>query len=527
MLQTISIPAILKVLATIFSAYIIYHFYALIQRRLTRRHKAAAYGCLPPRHLETIDPFFGLDFLLESYTALTTHTALEVIPKHYAKIGANTLSAKVLKTTLISTIEPLNLKTVLSTNFKDWEIGEERRKFLGPLLGEGIFTSDGPAWQHSRDMLRPNFARSQINDADMFEKHALNLIRALPSDGRTMVDLQPWFFSATIDVATDFLFGKSTGCLDPGRSNGRNQSGSQDVENFVEAFTYCQNAIEAKDSPFGVLGLFLPDWKVKGHIKTVHSFVDNLIQRALVDRATPNASDNIRPLKRYVFLHELLDQTSDLVKIRSELLNILLAGRDTTASFLSNVWFELSRRPLVWSRLQDEISTLPSCKPSFEELKNLKYLQATMNESLRLYPIVPENSRQAVRDTILPLGGGPDGKAPVFVSKGKFAHWSLYAMHRRKDIYGPDAEDFKPERWLDTSDRKGLRVGWEYLPFNGGPRICIGQQFALTEAAYITVKLMQEFEGIESMDPEPWREKFTLTCTGLGGCKVVLKPRRR
>ena len=106
----------------------------------------------------------------------------------------------------------------------------------------------------------------------------------------------------------------------------------------------------------------------------------------------------------------------------------------------------------------------------------MKYLRALLNESLRLYPVVPENDRQAKNDIVLPVGGGADGKSPVFVAKGQMAHWSVYAMHRRKDLFGEDADEFKPERWLDRSEQKGLRVGWEYLPFNGGPRICIGRE---------------------------------------------------
>jgi cytochrome P450 len=91
-------------------------------------------------------------------------------------------------------------------------------------------------------------------------------------------------------------------------------------------------------------------------------------------------------------------------------------------------------------------------------------------------------------------------------------------MHRRKDLYGPDADEYKPERW------ENLRPGWEYLPFNGGPRICLGQQYALTEAGYVTVRLVQEFAKMESRDAGPWEEGLTLTCCSLNGTRVGLTP---
>ncbi|KAL8792584.1 MAG: hypothetical protein Q9195_004807 [Heterodermia aff. obscurata] len=192
---------------------------------------------------------------------------------------------------------------------------------------------------------------------------------------------------------------------------------------------------------------------------------------------------------------------------------------------MANVFFELSKRPEIQSRLRREIDTcIGAGLPTYEGIKSMRYLRAVLNESLRTHPIVPENSRQAVQDTVLPLGGGEDGKSPVLIEKGQLLAWSSYSMHRRGDLYGEDAAEFRPERWLDDADEKGLRVGWEYLPFNGGPRICIGQQFALLESSYVVIRILQSFSHIESRDPKPWREKLMLTCISLGGCKVALTP---
>ena len=217
-----------------------------------------------------------------------------------------------------------------------------------------------------------------------------------------------------------------------------------------------------------VLTRSTPDW------------IDDLVEKGLKELATQKGDEaspsSSSPPSRYVVLHELAAQTTNKVKIRSELLNILLAGRDTTASLLSNIWFTLSQRPDLYARVREEVDAQDSDNLSFETLKDMKYLRALMNESLRMYPLVPSNAREAVEDTVLPFGGGQDGLSPCLITKGQFVMWSVYAMHRRTDLYGEDAHLFRPERWLDDGDTKGLRVSWNYLPFNGGPRVCIGRK---------------------------------------------------
>lgn len=175
----------------------------------------------------------------------------------------------------------------------------------------------------------------------------------------------------------------------------------------------------------------------------------------------------------------------------------------------------------------------PPPTPTYAQLKELKYLRAIINESQRLYPVVPANGREALHDTILPHGGAGSGSGssssntPLFIPKSSYVQYNTYSMHRRASLFGPDADTFNPERWLnDSNNNQLLRPGWAYIPFSGGPRSCLGQNFALTEAMFVVVRLVQRCE-IERRDEGVWREKVGLTCMGLGGCRVGLRRRGR
>lgn len=95
--------------------------------------------------------------------------------------------------------------------------------------------------------------------------------------------------------------------------------------------------------------------------------------------------------------------------------------------------------------------------------------------ALRLYPPIPINVRFAQSATWLPRGGGSDGRSPVLVRRGMGVGFVAYYMHRRKDLYGEDAMEFRPERWEDS---KLADIGWAYLPFHGGPRLCLGSKLS-------------------------------------------------
>lgn len=196
----------------------------------------------------------------------------------------------------------------------------------------------------------------------------------------------------------------------------------------------------------------------------------------------------------YTFLHALAGFTRDRQVLRDQLVAVLLAGRDTTASTLSWTFYELAKHPEIYKKLRTEIINRIGLKraPTYEDLKNMKYLQNVMHETLRLYPVVPFNLRLALCDTTLPLGGGPDGLSPIGILKDEIVSYSTLVMQRRPDLT-PSPLSFIPERWETWQPKP-----WNYIPFNGGPRICIGQQFALTEMGYTVVRLLQRFGGMES-----------------------------
>lgn len=198
--------------------------------------------------------------------------------------------------------------------------------------------------------------------------------------------------------------------------------------------------------------------------------------------------------------------------------------------------FLLVRHPKVLQILRHEIHQATSNGETITrtKLRNMNYLQNILKETLRMFPTVPLNTRTALRDTILPLGGGSDGASPLLIPKDGNVAFSVYSMHRRPDLYGLDAEIFRPERWDDPDlplKRDKSIERWGYLPFNGGPRICLGMDFAMVEAAFVVVKMLQRYSVIEIAEGEKIEvvgtEKQLLTLTlQVGGEGVRLKVSR-
>ncbi|KAI1809735.1 putative N-alkane-inducible cytochrome P450 [Poronia punctata] len=486
-----------------FALAVVFFIYTAVQktrRWFEVRRFIAEHGCLPAKRVPQVERIIGLTTFLDLKRDRQQRISLQETTRRAHQYGRTTTGV-VLGSKFLSTCDPENIRALLATNFADFSVGP-RIHVLGPLLGEGIFTLDDVPWQHSRAMLRPAFTRAQVSDLDSLEEHVQRLFACFPKVEGTMVDLQPLFFNLTIDSATDFLLGRSLGTQ--GSPHG------SEPDRFSEAFDYAESVLQRRTELAGLAGL-VRDRQFDDACRLIHNFVDKYIHDAL--RGDVKAG-------RYNLLAELAKECRDPVKIREELLNVLLAARDTTASLLSSVCYLLARNPAVWAKLSEEVAELDGQIPGYDSLKNMRYLKSVLNETLRLYPPVPTNMRFARVDTTLPRGGGPDGTSPVFIPKDSRVFYSAWTIHRMPEIWGNDAEEFRPERWLDTENP--LRPGWGYIPFNGGPRICLGQQNALVEASYVVVRLVQCFERMEPRDSQPWQENLALTLSNLHGTKVAL-----
>ena len=243
-------------------------------------------------------------------------------------------------------------------------------------------------------MLRPSFAREQIADLATFERHIEQLYQLIPEDGST-VDLQDLFFRFTMDSATEFLFGQSVGSLKsrlagrPGSDSNDNDDDDDEAtkvkENPGDKFAAAMNiAQEAGMTRVRMLSLarFYYSKKEDEAVRTVHEFVDQFVEDAVRYRQTADLEKTPvgKEKGQYLFLHELARATDDKLRLRSELLSVLLAGRDTTASLLSNMFFQIAKDPRIWEKLQSEVAHLNGVPPTYQQLRDLKYVKYCMNE---------------------------------------------------------------------------------------------------------------------------------------------------
>lgn len=380
------------------------------------------------------------------------------------------MSRRILNRSIFIANTPELVKYVFVTQKDNYESkSPQMRKALEPLLGDGLFISDGELWKNRRLLQNGLFdtqhiqAYSQImtdTAAEMAEQWA-----SLPTD--SSVGVLSAMGQLTSEIIARTLFGARL---------------ESDASAVINAFAEYQAAIE-QIHVTNFLGL--PEWLPIGSLKMgtaktaaqrIHAIVDHVIAKGEQGGY------------EHTLLNELLaanqrtkGEAISREGIRNELIVLFMAGHETTANALSWVWYLLSQSPNSEAKMHAEIDrVLGGRLPTYADVPNLPYTRAVFEETMRLYPPVPILSRQAKAEDRIRHRKIPAGSIMLVVP---------WLLHRHRDYWEqPDA--FIPERFMDVNKRPDKFL---YLPFSVGPRVCIGKMFGMVEAVLAMSTLAQRF----------------------------------
>jgi len=412
------------------------------------------------------------------------------------------MARKILNRHIFIANTPELVKYVFVTQKANYESkSPQMRKALEPLLGDGLFISDGEIWKSRRLLQNGLFDNNHIiaysrimteTSAEMAEQW-----HSLPNGSNLSV--LSAMGQLTSEIIARTLFGTKLG--------------EANAAAVISAFAEYQAAIE-QIHVSNFLGL--PDWLPLGSMKMgvarraaqrIHSLVDEVIAQG----------------ERSAYEHTLL---SELLKanersggeaisregIRNELIVLFMAGHETTANALSWVWYLLSQSPQVEAKLHTEIDqVLQGRLPTYDDVARLPYTRAVFEETMRLYPPVPILSRQAKDSDTIRRRHIPPGSIMLVVP---------WLLHRHQNYWTqPDA--FMPERFLEPHKRPDKFL---YLPFSVGPRVCIGKMFGLVEAVLAIATLAQRFR-LSLPQGTPITHECRLTLRPRGALTMTLERR--
>jgi cytochrome P450 len=377
----------------------------------------------------------------------------------------NLVYTRMLFLNMYTVLKPEYIEQVLLTNQKNYSKPRALRNMLGPVLGEGLLLSEGDFWRRQRRIAAPAFQHNRIAGlVDLMSAEA----QAMAEQWRSKTE--PFDVAADMMALTFTIIARSMFSID--------------VANEIETVRRLANHIvSTRPSPLDTLGL--PQWIPRFHPKEFREAVkafDALVARIIAERRGSGADHgDLLSMLLSARDAETGEGMSDK-QLRDEMLTIMLAGHETTANALSWCWYLLAQHPEAEVRLHEELErVLGGRAPSREDIPELKYTRMVIEEAMRLYPPVFIFARTAMEEDW--IGG-------VRIKPGAMMIIHPYITHRNPNLW-PEPERFIPERFAPEETAKRHR--YAYLPFGGGPRICIGNGFALTEAAVILATLAQRY----------------------------------
>jgi cytochrome P450 len=332
------------------------------------------------------------------------------------------------------------------------------------IFGHGLLTSEGAFWHRQRRLAAPAFSGSRLN---RYGETMVRYSEAMLRDWQPnqVLDLHREMMGLTFKIAAKTLFDADT---------------AQDVASMHDSLEDVLEQITLRfRRPFRI-----PDWlPLPGNIRYRRGVrrIDDLVQRILCARQS-EPGDRGDLLSMLMAARDESGQPMTAKQIRDEVVTLLLAGHETTALTLSWTWYLLGQHPEVDAQLARELhDVLQGRSPTLEDQSRLRFTEQVVTEAMRLYPPAYALGREAVADC--EIGGHP-------IKAGTTIYISPWVMHRDSRWF-EDPERFRPERWSGDLTKRLPRFA--YMPFGGGPRICIGNRFAIMEAVLILATAAQRY----------------------------------
>ncbi|KAG7601595.1 putative alkane 1-monooxygenase [Arabidopsis thaliana] len=430
----------------------------------------------------------------------------------------------------VVTCDPRNVEHLLKTRFSIYPKGSYFRETMQDLLGDGIFNTDDGTWQRQRKAASVEFHSAKFRQLTSQSLHELvhnRLLPVLETSGK--IDLQDILLRLTFDNVCMIAFGVDPGCLSP----------KLPEIPFAKAF---EDATEATVVRF-VMPKFV--WKL---MRSLNLGTEKKLKES-INGVDDFAEEVIRTRKKEMSLETEIAKRPDLLTIfmglrdengqkfsdkflRDICVNFILAGRDTSSVALSWFFWLIEKNPEVEEKIMMGICKIleqrvdhgdtkknmeyePIFRP--EEIKKMDYLQAALSETLRLYPSVPVDHKEVLEDDVFPDG--------TKLKKGEKVIYAIYAMGRMETIWGKDCREFKPERWL-RDGRYMSESAYKFTAFNGGPRLCLGKDFAYYQMRYVAAAIIYRYKvRVDDKGGHKVEPKMALTMYMKHGLKVNMVKR--
>ncbi|RLN79551.1 hypothetical protein BBJ28_00012780 [Nothophytophthora sp. Chile5] len=495
---------------------------------LTSRDKAVPEGAKPVAYLPGAVPILG--HTLEMFRNLDRFHDW-MAETSVARGGKAFVLKQPGKNDWYLTANPEDFEQILKVHFDTFVKGDHVREVLDDFMGENVVIINGHRWKFQRKALVNLFTARALREhmTPIVQKCVLALQRVYADAAKMQetIDVHSLMGRFTLETFAEIEFGSKLGLLEAGGENA--------FEEAIDDANHVSLERLAVPSWFWKLKRWLnvgSERRLRQDMALIKDFVmaniTGAIERRKLRLEAIERGEPVEPVSKDIVSILLdSDETEDEPVTPSDVFNIslagVLAGKDTTGDATSWLFHMLNQNPRVEQKLRAELlSRLPklaeseSYVPSMDDLEEITYLEATIRESLRLKPPAPCVSQHCNQDTVFPDG--------TFIAKGTDTMLMFHAAGLLESVWGPDAAEFKPERFLDEETGKLLTLPpMKFIAFSAGPRVCVGRKLAMVEMKLVTACLMSRFHLAE-LPGQDIRGTMGISLGMKNGLKVNVKP---